>query len=101
MSQGLIPIIFKVGVAPEVIRDGENGFLVESVKEAKQRVTQLAKDPEMRRLMAAAAWESAQNFKADDMVEKFVRLYKKVLSERPRGVARFFRKWGVKARKKN
>lgn len=101
MSQGLIPIVFKVGVAPEVIRDGENGFLVESVKEAKQRVTQLAKDPDLRRLMAAAAWESAQNFKADDMVEKFVRLYKKVLAERPRGFARFFRKWGIKARKKN
>lgn len=93
MSQGLIPIVFKVGVAPEVIRDGENGFLVETVREAKQRVEQLSKDIELRRVMAAAAWESAQQFKADAMVEKFVQVYKKVLSERPRGLKKLLKKW--------
>ena len=28
MSQGLVPVSYSVGVAPEIIRNGENGFLV-------------------------------------------------------------------------
>jgi glycosyltransferase involved in cell wall biosynthesis len=93
MSQGLVPIVFKVGVAPEIIRDGENGFLVETVKEAKQRIEQLATDRDLRHSMANEAWKTAQDFKADEMVEKFVRVYKKVLAERPNTFRRFLRPW--------
>lgn len=30
MSQGLIPVVYSVGVAPEIIQNGENGFIVSS-----------------------------------------------------------------------
>lgn len=34
MSQGLIPVAYRVGVAPEIIKNGINGYLVNNQKEA-------------------------------------------------------------------
>ena len=38
MSQGLVPVVYNVGVAPEIIKNGENGFLVSSQAEAIEKV---------------------------------------------------------------
>ena len=38
MSQGLVPISFSVDVAPEIIRNGENGFIVHNVEEAEEKI---------------------------------------------------------------
>ena len=38
MSQWLVPISFSVGVAPEIIRNGENGFIVNTIEEAEEKI---------------------------------------------------------------
>src|SRR3989344_4211502 len=38
MSQGLIPISFPVGVAPEIITSGKNGFLINNILEARKYI---------------------------------------------------------------
>jgi len=44
MSQGLVPISFSVGVAPEIIRNGENGFIVHTIEEAEEKIKLLLND---------------------------------------------------------
>lgn len=70
MSQGLIPVSFKVGVAPEIIKNGENGFIVGSVKDMIAKIKQLAGDKNKRVKMAEAAAETARKFSADSMANK-------------------------------
>jgi glycosyltransferase involved in cell wall biosynthesis len=82
MSQGLVPVAFPVGVAPEVIRDGENGFLVSSTEEAIARARELLADPDRRLSMAAAARETARQFTSARIADEFHELYMK-LKKRP------------------
>ena len=49
MSQGLVPVVYNVGVAPEIIKNGENGFLVSSQAEAIEKVQLLLDDPKLRK----------------------------------------------------
>ncbi|OGG61859.1 hypothetical protein A3C87_00475 [Candidatus Kaiserbacteria bacterium RIFCSPHIGHO2_02_FULL_49_34] len=55
MSQGLVPISYAVGVAPEIIEDGVNGFIVSSIEEAQEKVAFLLAHPNERLAMAHAA----------------------------------------------
>jgi glycosyltransferase involved in cell wall biosynthesis len=78
MSQGLVPVAFPVGVAPEVIKDGVNGFLVSSTAEAIARARELLDDEPRRLRMAAAARESAQSFTSVRIAEDFYALYSRL-----------------------
>lgn len=79
MSQGLVPVAFPVGVAPEILRNGENGYLVHSVEEMTARVRELLADPDRRLAMARAAMAAATRFQADTMAEQLIALYKRIL----------------------
>lgn len=79
MSQGLAPISFSVGVAPEIIRNGENGFIVHSPEEAEEKINLLLKDTPLRHRMALSAQETAKQFRSDVMIEKTLALYRKIL----------------------
>lgn len=66
----------------ELIRDGENGFLVASEPGAiARRLRELAADPELRARMGAAARRAALAFNADAMVAGHEQLYAR-LTER-------------------
>lgn len=80
MSQGLIPISFSVGVAPEIIKNGQNGFLVNSVRQMIFKINKLSKDKEKRSQMAKSAMETAKMFKVEAMVQKYLDLYNIELS---------------------
>jgi glycosyltransferase involved in cell wall biosynthesis len=82
MSQGLVPLAFPVGVASEVIRDGENGFIVSTTEEAIARARELVENPERRLAMAAAARETAQQFTSTRIADEFYELYAR-LKKRP------------------
>lgn len=82
MSQGLVPVSFPVGVAPEIIHDGKNGFLVNSVEEAKQRIQYLLDNPEERLIMATAARETAQAFRSDTIASQLLNLYRQLRGTR-------------------
>ncbi|OIO48942.1 hypothetical protein COS21_00560 [bacterium (Candidatus Gribaldobacteria) CG02_land_8_20_14_3_00_41_15] len=79
MSQGLIPVSFSVGVAPEIIKNGQNGFLVNSVRQMVHRINQLSQDRGKRVQMARAAMETARMFRSETMVKKYLELYQSEL----------------------
>ena len=54
----LVPISYSVGIAPEIIRNGENGFLVSSNEEVEERIKELLSNAEKRLMMAEAAMKS-------------------------------------------
>jgi len=78
MSQGLIPITFPVGVAPEIIRDGENGFLVNSIYEAEEKIKLLLNDAELRKTLSKNARNTTIQFKSEVLALKMLELYKKI-----------------------
>lgn len=82
MSQGLVPVAFPVGVAEEIIRDGENGFLVSSTEEAIARTGLLLADDARRLEMARAAQQTAAQFRAERIAEDLERLYLELKRER-------------------
>ena len=56
-----IPVVTNRGLAmSELVDDGQDGFIVESVDEAADRVRELLTDPERHRRMSVAAWEKSK-----------------------------------------
>lgn len=84
MSQGLVPISFPVGVAPEIIRNGENGFIVSTEKEAETRAQQLLDNTEMRLTMAAEAKKTAEKFRSARIADDLLKLYRSIKTDRRR-----------------
>ncbi|EKD33253.1 MAG: hypothetical protein ACD_76C00058G0002 [uncultured bacterium] len=78
MSQGLVPVTFPVGVAPEII-NGQNGYIVKTHSEAKKRIDYLLKHPERRIAMARNAIETSQNFRAEKMARAIKSIYESIL----------------------
>lgn len=79
MSQGLVPISYSVGVAPEIIKNGENGFLVSSNDEALERIKELISNAEKRFMMAEAAMKSAGQFRSSAIADKLLSLYREIM----------------------
>ncbi len=82
MSQGLVPVAFPVGVVPELIQDGVNGFIVSTTKEAEARVRELLADEPRRLAMAHAARESVAQFRSERIAEQLLALYRTLKTER-------------------
>ena len=81
MSQSLIPIIYPVGVAEEIIQNGINGYIVRSQKEAIAVTNTILQDNNLRLKLSQAACDMSKNFTSDALVEKLLVLYKKILWE--------------------
>lgn len=83
MSQKIVPISYPVGVAPELIIDGENGFIVHSLEEAEEKINLLLSDSDLRLKLANNAYQTAKKFRADTMIDQMIVLYNKILTEKP------------------
>lgn len=79
MSQQLVPISFSVGVAPEIISNGENGFIVSSLAEAEEKIQLLLENPTLRMRMARSASITAEKFRSDVLIEQMVALYDEIV----------------------
>ncbi len=79
MSQGLIPVTYPVGVAPEIIKNGRNGFVVKNQKEAIQRVRQILDNEYLRLYMSAQAYRTAEQFKSDYMADRLHSFYRTII----------------------
>lgn len=82
MSQGLIPVTYPVGVAPEIIKNGRNGFIVKNQKEAVQRVRQILGNEYLRLYMSGQAYRTAEQFRSDYMADRLQKFYQAVLKQR-------------------
>lgn len=79
MSQGLIPIVYPVGVAPEIIKNGENGFIVNSQKEAIENTRFILSNNNMREELSTNAVETSKQFSSKVIAEKLIKLYELIL----------------------
>lgn len=79
MSQGLIPVAYSVGVAPEIIRNGENGFLVTNQMEAVERVEEIMNNTTLREHLSAEAIKTSLQFSSNIIAQKLIKLYESVL----------------------
>lgn len=81
MSQGLVPISFSVGIAPEIIENGENGFIVSTVEEAEERARELLNDNTKRLAMATKARQTAEEFCSKNIAADLISLYRNIKKE--------------------
>jgi len=75
----------RVGGIPDVVRDGVDGFLVDSddPDELAARLAELAADPELRARMGAAGRERVlERYAVDRLVDDIDQLYRRLLAER-------------------
>lgn len=83
MSQGLIPVAFPVGVAPEIIKNGENGYLVNSVEEMVKKIKLILNDEDLRRRLSYGAIETAKLFQSKNMTDKLITIYTDIIAKKP------------------
>lgn len=82
MSQGLIPVTYPVGIAPEIIKNGKNGFLINSQLEGKKIIEHiLSLSKAERRTMAIAAQVTAQGFSSKTISKRLIEVYKETLKK--------------------
>lgn len=81
MSQGLIPVTYPVGVAPEIIKNGHNGFIVNNQQEAIECIKKLLSDENLRRKMSHEAQLSANIFRGEAMAGRLAEFYKYVVDK--------------------
>ena len=82
MSQGLIPLAYAVGVVPEIIEDGVNGYVVQSIVEAKAKVRLICKDEALRKRLSDGAIATASKFRGDVMAAELTAFYEEVLAKK-------------------
>lgn len=68
MASGCVPIVLNTGGQPEIIIDGNTGFLVDNIKELKLKTLKLIKNKKLRKQMSIAAIHRSKNF--DEEVTK-------------------------------
>jgi len=83
MSQGLIPIAYSVGVVPEIIRNGENGFIISSQAEAIERVNQILSDEVLREKLSAEAIKTSSQLSSSVIAQKLIALYESIFQSLP------------------
>jgi trehalose synthase len=75
MWKGAAVVGGNVGGIRHQIRDGENGFLVDTVDQAAERIVQLVEDPGLRRRLGARARETVrENFLMSRLLEDWLDL---------------------------
>jgi glycosyltransferase involved in cell wall biosynthesis len=82
MKSGVAPVCYATDGVKDLIRDGENGFLVaqRDAKALAQRILDLLKDEALRkRICAAAAASIGPEFDIDGMVRQQEALYSDLL----------------------
>ncbi|HYG82075.1 MAG TPA: N-acetyl-alpha-D-glucosaminyl L-malate synthase BshA [Pyrinomonadaceae bacterium] len=79
-----VPVVAsRVGGIPEVVTDGETGFLAEvgDVDEMSEHAARLAMDEELRREMGRRARESAvSRYSTDLVIPQYIKFYERVLA---------------------
>jgi glycosyltransferase involved in cell wall biosynthesis len=84
LAAGRPVVATRVGGVPDVVRDGEDGFLVEAgdTNELAARLEQLARDPALRERMGKQGRERVlPRYAVDRLVQDVDELYRSLLSE--------------------
>lgn len=87
MSHGLPVVATRVGGNPEVVVDGETGWLVplDDVAGFAERVIALLEDPPLRaRMGGAGRRRAASEFDLEDVADRYMAVYADLLADEPR-----------------
>ena len=89
MEQGIPVIATRVGGVPEIVRDGENGILIDPARpdQLGAAILRLYQASGLRFRLAARGRQIAGNFSAGVMCRKYMDLYQSVVVTRARRVA--------------
>ena len=81
MAMGKPAIVADRGILPELVEDGDSGFVIKDSPEALAAATlQLLQNPELRRKMGGAAYKKAhKEFRLDCQVEAIEKFYQEML----------------------
>jgi N-acetyl-alpha-D-glucosaminyl L-malate synthase BshA len=82
MACGVVPVATRVGGVPELITDGEDGFLepVGDVVAQAARVVELLRNDELHYRMAKTGrWNAAERFCSEKIIPQYERYYEQVL----------------------
>jgi glycosyltransferase involved in cell wall biosynthesis len=84
MAAGLPLAASRVGAIPEIVRDGENGLLIEPGSPAAlaTALARLVAEPGLRRALGERARETARAFTAERMVRATAEVYREALAAR-------------------
>ncbi len=86
MACGVVPVATRVGGVPELITDGEDGFLEAPGDIAAQaaRVVNLLTDDELHyRMRKAGRWNASERFCSDKIIPQYEKYYADVIDEAP------------------
>ena len=81
MSQGLVPIVFPFGIAPEIIENGKNGYIVHSIDEMLSKINKIKSNVSKRKAMAENAIQTAKPFNSANMIKQYIKLYKSLIKK--------------------
>jgi glycosyltransferase involved in cell wall biosynthesis len=85
-ATGLPLLAPRLSGVTDILADGWNGWFVERDAEIiSARLSQLADDQSLRKVMGERARLSSEPFSWASVVESYVRLYRQMLGERPMG----------------
>jgi glycosyltransferase involved in cell wall biosynthesis len=85
LASGCPVVATRVGGVPDVVRDGEDGFLVDpgAVDDLADRLAQLANDPDLRRRMGKAGRARVvPRYGVDRLIDDVDRLYRELLAKK-------------------
>ena len=74
MAAGCVPVVINQGGQPELVTEGVDGALWETVEELMSRTREIIADPERRRRLAAVAVESASRFSEERFRDRLLEL---------------------------
>ena len=83
MACEVVPVATRVGGVPELIADGEDGFLeaVGDIHGQAARVVQLLADDELHyRMRKAGRWNASERFCSDKIIPQYEKYYRDVLN---------------------
>ncbi len=80
MAAGIPVIGSNTGGIPELVKDGENGFLVDPDNhiELTQKILKLLNDDALRTSFINSGFQCVKNYSADKMVSDTIAIYQKI-----------------------
>jgi len=81
MSCGTPVVALKASGSNDIIKNGTNGFLVESKHEMIKRINQISKDPILHRQMQKQSWLTGQSYNSFNSTQKLINFYKTIISD--------------------
>jgi glycosyltransferase involved in cell wall biosynthesis len=77
---GWLPVLALPGAGQqEVVHDGVNGYICNSITEMREKIMQLADAPAQRELLRTGARETAQKYRPEVLAQQVIRVYERLV----------------------